>query len=193
MKSFNVIAVVMALSLVCPAGTAQADTSLLTNGNFDAIPHDTGWTVVGDVQFYDPGVLALKQDGTAPGSITQQIGTAHAGTYNVSYDAVCPGVDGNSLVSALLYNDGTNWVPLASQTVAISADTSMNTYTATLEAVAGQPYIGQPIEASFHVTTSWAYFDNFSVTFTPVPEPSSLVLLCVGTIGLLCYAWKKRK
>ncbi len=33
--------------------------------------------------------------------------------------------------------------------------------------------------------------DNFSLTV--VPEPSSLALLVAGLVGLLCYAWRKRK
>lgn len=32
-----------------------------------------------------------------------------------------------------------------------------------------------------------------SVTVSGVPEPSSLVLLTAGLIGLVCYAWRKRK
>jgi hypothetical protein len=37
--------------------------------------------------------------------------------------------------------------------------------------------------------------DNVRVTATPTatPEPSTLVLLASGLIGLLAYAWRKRK
>jgi hypothetical protein len=35
------------------------------------------------------------------------------------------------------------------------------------------------------------YVDNVSLTATP--EPSTLVLVASGLLGLLCYAWKKRK
>jgi len=39
--------------------------------------------------------------------------------------------------------------------------------------------------------TSGAAYDN--LTYTPIPEPSTLVLLGMGLVGLLCYAWRKRK
>jgi hypothetical protein len=35
------------------------------------------------------------------------------------------------------------------------------------------------------------YFDNINVA--NVPEPSTLALLTAGAIGLLCYAWRKRR
>ena len=34
------------------------------------------------------------------------------------------------------------------------------------------------------------YVDNFNLV---IPEPSTLALLATGLIGLLCYAWRKRK
>ena len=39
--------------------------------------------------------------------------------------------------------------------------------------------------------SSTAWVDNFSVT--GVPEPSTLGLLITGLLGLLAYAWRKRK
>jgi len=32
-----------------------------------------------------------------------------------------------------------------------------------------------------------------SFTIPPIPEPSTLLLLASGLVGLLCYAWRKRR
>jgi len=35
--------------------------------------------------------------------------------------------------------------------------------------------------------------DDVTASYTPIPEPSTLVLLAAGLVGLLCYAWRKRR
>lgn len=35
--------------------------------------------------------------------------------------------------------------------------------------------------------------DNFSLTSTTIPEPGTIALLAAGMLGLLAYAWRKRK
>jgi hypothetical protein len=43
-----------------------------------------------------------------------------------------------------------------------------------------------------NVSNGWGtYLDAVSVTATP--EPSSLTILFIGLVGLLAYAWRKRK
>ena len=37
-----------------------------------------------------------------------------------------------------------------------------------------------------------AQCDDFSLTVGTVPEPSTIVLLSSGLLGLLAYAWRKR-
>jgi hypothetical protein len=37
------------------------------------------------------------------------------------------------------------------------------------------------------------YYDNFKLVAGVIPEPSTLVLLVGGLVGLLAYAWRKRK
>jgi hypothetical protein len=39
----------------------------------------------------------------------------------------------------------------------------------------------------------WTVYDNVRLTSESVPEPGTLVLLVTGLIGLVCYAWRKRK
>ena len=36
-------------------------------------------------------------------------------------------------------------------------------------------------------------FDNLTYGTLPTPKPGALVLLATGLIGLLAYAWRKRK
>ena len=38
-----------------------------------------------------------------------------------------------------------------------------------------------------------AHQPELVIGFTPVPEPSTLVLTVAGLLGLLCYGWRKRK
>jgi hypothetical protein len=35
--------------------------------------------------------------------------------------------------------------------------------------------------------------NRYAAKFAPVPEPSTLVLACTAMLGLLGYAWRKRK
>ena len=46
---------------------------------------------------------------------------------------------------------------------------------------------GQIVDASGSVTGSFVF------GFTPVPEPSILVLLAIGVVGLLGYAWRRKR
>jgi hypothetical protein len=39
----------------------------------------------------------------------------------------------------------------------------------------------------------WTVYDNVRLTATTTPEPGTLVLLTSALVGLLCYAWRKRK
>lgn len=37
------------------------------------------------------------------------------------------------------------------------------------------------------------FIDLVTLSYQPIPEPNTLALLSAGLIGLLCYAWRKRK
>jgi len=56
------------------------------------------------------------------------------------------------------------------------------------------PSADTTVNIMFGCHTKWeegAYLDN--VWITEIPEPSTLALLAGGLVGLLCYAWKKRR
>jgi hypothetical protein len=42
-------------------------------------------------------------------------------------------------------------------------------------------------------TDGWWSVDNVQLSSAVVPEPSAIVLVASGLIGLLCYAWRKRR
>ena len=39
---------------------------------------------------------------------------------------------------------------------------------------------------------AWGYIDNVKLSVA-TPEPSTLALLATGLLGLLAYAWRKRR
>ncbi len=68
--------------------------------------------------------------------------------------------------------------------------------TLTFTVDAGNAHIGQAVTIVFGLEApagkySASCFDN--VRLSAVPEPATLSLLASGLIGLLCYAWRKRK
>ncbi len=54
--------------------------------------------------------------------------------------------------------------------------------------------IGKYLYVNYWATSAnTMYLDDVSVSFTPVPEPSTLGMLAAGLIALVAYVWRKRK
>ena len=41
--------------------------------------------------------------------------------------------------------------------------------------------------------TGYNYYDNFHVYTTAAPEPSTVALLVTGVLGMLAYAWRRKR
>ena len=54
------------------------------------------------------------------------------------------------------------------------------------------PIVGNNLYVGVIIGTG-TYADNVRLDISEVPEPSTLVLLASGLVGLLAYAWRKRK
>jgi hypothetical protein len=57
-------------------------------------------------------------------------------------------------------------------------------------------YVGQTVAVEFAKRSgTQSFIDNVSLVATTnaVPEPGTIVLLITGMLGLVCYAWRKRK
>ncbi|NLF07813.1 MAG: PEP-CTERM sorting domain-containing protein, partial [Pirellulaceae bacterium] len=83
---------------------------------------------------------------------------------------------------------GTDWVEAFTAPMELKPtyDGGEPTYTISSIGIMSQGR-AQDIPAGYEL-----YYDNFRLV-NPIPEPSTLALLAAGMVGLLCYAWRKRK
>jgi hypothetical protein len=218
MKSFTMILFVMALSLVCLTGTTRADTAnLITNGDF-ATGDWTGWTthmaagVTGDSTDNAPNPPNCWLPGANTSWISQHIfdtGTtdhviAPGETYTLSFDSANINWDESisANISGLLVYKQTSWAVLSSWTVDMPGvaipDWQHHSFSFTAEA--GAAYIGGILAMEIDGDTgtlagTHVGVDNISLTLTPAatPEPGAFVLAGIGLLGLLAYAWRKRR
>lgn len=208
MKSYRMVAIVLAVSLACLASTVQADTTnLVVNGDFTM---DTaGWS--------GNGVWNSGTDGSPDGASIRQTGAAWFYQQNTT-----PLVAGQtyklSFLAALL---STNGNVLDETLVAHVSDPSGNPYGYVLPRLTSTwtQYSFQFTPTASNVGTYGVAFLNSaalyptefgggggtggagqsclygidSVSLTAVPEPTTALCLFSGIIGLLAYAWRRSR
>jgi predicted esterase len=154
---------------------AIPDGSQIATVTNNALFQFTGTTV-------RPGTyhLTLK---TASGKDNAQVGTA---TVGFLVDSTTVGT-----TSSLWWGDGDSSHKTVSGLVAGNWTTVNVDWTVT----ADNASIGKYLYIDYLATTgnSTMYLDGVHVSFTPVPEPSTFVLLAAGLVALAAFARKKRK
>jgi hypothetical protein len=212
MKTFGFAAVIV---LVCLGGVAQAQ-NVLTNGDFTTDlsgwagggPGSAAWASTA------PGVNGSLPDGTPDGSYLLMTGpweeynvAMPAGTSGQQWDlSFNAGSDGSAaggataLVIRLWWNDGNTALPgQVISDAALNSGWANYTYSFTLPN--NPSFDGKGLQITFDsaqvsaggTANEMIYIDKVSFGQPQVPEPSTVVLLVTGFIGLLAYAWRKRR
>lgn len=158
----------------------------------------------GSGQFTDPTgsqAYAFRYTNSGVTSAEGQIGALSLGVnYTVSFDVVLDGFNNGDdfNVQLLAYNIGdarndarspTPGVILASLSGNDVATSTYQSYsfTFTADAVTNAAEIGLDLAVRFDGSTDSANWDNVVIEATPIPEPSSLLLLALGGLGLLTH------
>ena len=100
--------------------------------------------------------------------------------------------------------DGVTATTIATHTVSCTSLETNPQYFVTYSTAMTLPdesLIGQQLRVAIQITSQadvqngkYAVFmDHASIASSSVPEPSTIALLATGLVGLLCYAWRKRK
>lgn len=132
------------------------------------------------------------------GSFSQVINGFAAGTSSITFQAagrnlVISGTDYGSNGVRVLFDGAPLSFTGGAQSIT-PVNGVMGSYTAiALNVTAGAHTVTFqgtiPISSGDHST----YVDNIGVTSSAVPEPSAIVVMAMGLIGLLAYAWRKRR
>lgn len=200
------VCLAVVVGVIGSGGWATAD---IVNGDFTT--GTTGWTSTGGGANWLDSTSSISPDGPSV-TITNLIWfyqptlntnppLIEGTNYRASFKAalLAPGSDPDN---AILFVDVTTggstqarlMTPLLDSTwrqysldfTATAADASGGYRVSFLSGYAAQNGLSTTADQVFGI-------DSVSLAPAPVPEPSTLVLLSAGLLGLLAYAWRKRK
>ncbi len=173
---------------------ANSGYSLMGTYGYCGFAASTGWQDATSVPFigksanYTNGLYVLPGETTEAAVIGWK--SPLTGTVNVDYSfSITKLVEGE--ITYALYREGDEvGLPLESGT----RTTSSGTIEGTVSIAYGKMLYLQ-LGPSYAGGGNDFWYDDSVVTFTVsgIPEPSSLMLMASGIIGLLAYAWRKHK
>lgn len=194
MNCYRMMGLVLALSLACLVGVAQAESvNMIPNGSFDA--GVDGWTG-GGCWWYQPGSLLIYSGPAWLISPTFTTPVVAGETYKLSFDAWTATSDAPTPgeQSTIVASFSNAIAPLEAQ-LTNAPQTFSYTYTAPVadNGLNQMSFLNNLSYQAGHTPAGAPYmFALDNVSLTAVPEPASLVLSAIGMLGLLAYAWRKR-
>jgi hypothetical protein len=219
MCSYRAFCIAMAVMFVCFAVAAQADTITLVNPDFeqpnvgkittgfdDPAKDVPGWSNAATGTFTDTGIDYPDFHHTGSYSGYMRAGDpGGGGMYQVSNHTIAAGEtfslawwqyrDGNlgTALASIFYIDGTGTSQLlGSMTAYPDAKQTWQQYTlSNVAATSGS--VGYNVAIGFKSLESWSTIDDVALSYTGIPEPAVSVLLATGLMGLLAYAWRRRR
>lgn len=205
MKSLFVVgAGIAVLGVLC--GSASAESIAITNGDFESSSSSpTGWTIdqawVGMNASGNPGyavqINIKDNDPMNPQAQISQtlIDTYAAGEYTLSADLknlYYSDVYKGGMTLELI--DGTTSAVLGSYTWTPTDQNWVEDVALSVSVASNSSSIGNAIKVSLvHTAKGDVCADNVALDFKAVPEPCSLAILGISAIGMIAYAWRKRR
>jgi hypothetical protein len=174
------------------SGQANASTNLLVNGSFET-GDVTGWTIFGDFSF--SGVSGAF-DGVAPEDGNYQVFLGSVSTTGGIYQTFTdtPGVE----YTATGWYTGIGGPP-SSLEISLDSTDIINLNPAPSDGVYTEfvyQFIGtgsDTVTITSYQLPSYNLVDNFTVTTSTVPEPSTWAMMLLGFSGLGFMGWRSSR
>lgn len=170
----------------------QGGGALRNNGNYS----DVLTNAVGNQVAFLEANGEISQDLAA----RYEVGKSYKLTMAVAGRSDAPGTGTDQMEMRLFWRalDGSTYGVIGSTTITRSelSTTTMKEYSVTIPAVQpNDPSVGNTIGIWLVGTQAagrvcWSLDD---VRIVSIPEPTTCILLCTGLVGLLAYAWRKRR